>query len=39
MSRESTWDGITTADDNRGGHWSTWRWADSTITTGTPPER
>jgi hypothetical protein len=28
LSHESTWNGITTGDDNQGNRWSTSRWRD-----------
>jgi len=31
ISRESTWQGTTTGDDNAGNKWSTRRWHDQTI--------
>jgi hypothetical protein len=36
VSHESTWNGITTGDDNRGDRWTTSRWQDREITTVTP---
>jgi len=38
-SHESTWNGITTGDDNQGNRWTTSRWRDNETTTITPPER
>jgi hypothetical protein len=35
-SHESTWNGITTGDDNQGDRWSTSRWRDTDITTVEP---
>jgi hypothetical protein len=34
VSHESTWNGITSGDDNRGGKWTSWRWRDIETTTG-----
>jgi hypothetical protein len=39
VSHESTWNGITTGDDNQGNRWSTSRWRGDERTTITPPER
>ena len=39
VSHESTWNGITTGDDNQGDRWTSWRWLDTTITTVEPPGR
>jgi hypothetical protein len=39
VSHESTWQGMTTGDDNQGNRWTTSRWRDGTITTVTPPGR
>jgi hypothetical protein len=36
VSHESTWNGFTTGDDNRGDRWTTSRWQDREITTVTP---
>jgi hypothetical protein len=36
VSHESTWNGITTGDDNAGDRWSSWRWRDTDITTVEP---
>jgi hypothetical protein len=36
VSHESTWNGITTGEDNRGDHWSTSQWQDHETTTVTP---
>jgi len=34
VSHETTWNGITTGDDNRGGKRTSWRWRDIETTTG-----
>jgi hypothetical protein len=39
VSHETTWNGITTGDDNRGGRWSSSRQRDNETTTITPLER
>jgi hypothetical protein len=36
VSHETTWNGITTGDDNRGDRWTTSRWRDIETTTVTP---
>ena len=36
VSHESTWNGITTGDDNQGDRWTTSRWQDREITTVAP---
>ena len=36
VSHETTWNGMTTGDDNRGNRWTTSRWRDQEITTSTP---
>ena len=36
VSRESTWNGITTGEDNQGDRWTTSRWQDRQIITVTP---
>jgi hypothetical protein len=38
-SHESTWNGITTGDDNQGNRWTTSRWRGIDTTTITPPGR
>jgi hypothetical protein len=37
VSHESTWNGITTGDDNQGDRWTTSRWRDIETTTGRLP--
>jgi hypothetical protein len=39
VSHESTWNGITTGDDNQGNRWTTSLWRDNETTSVTPPER
>jgi hypothetical protein len=39
VSHETTWNGITTGDDNQGNRWSSNRWQGIETTTITPPER
>jgi hypothetical protein len=40
VSLETTWNGITTGDDNQGNRWSMSRWRDIETTTVEPrPER
>jgi hypothetical protein len=36
VSHESTWNGITTGDDNQGNRWSTSKWLDNETITVTP---
>jgi hypothetical protein len=36
VSRESTWNGLTTGDDNRGDRWSTSKWLDNETIAVTP---
>jgi hypothetical protein len=36
VSHETTWNGITTGDDNQGDHWTTSRWRDIETTTVEP---
>ena len=39
VSHESTWNGITTGDDNRGNRWTSSRWQGFTTTTVERPDR
>jgi hypothetical protein len=39
VSHETTWNGITTGDDNRGNRWTTSRWRDLETTTVRPSTR
>ncbi len=39
VSHETTWNGITTGDDNQGNRWTTSRWRDIETTTVAPPAR
>ena len=36
VSHETTWQGLTTGDDNRGSKWTTSRWRDVETTTVEP---